>query len=241
MNRQQVRKALLLISFAILPVTLFYISPIIPLMGASEGIITGSLILYLTFFFISLIAGRIWCGWFCPMGGFQELCTEVQNKPVTGGRLNLIKYGVWALWIFILLSIVVSVGGIHAINILYGTNLGISLIEPFTYGIYFIILGGTFLLAIFAGKRGMCHYICPMCVNFIIGRKIQGLFGWSSLHLTGDSTRCTGCNKCSKACPMGLDVMKKVREDRMEDIECILCASCSDICPKNAISYGFQR
>ena len=240
MNRQQIRRTLLLLFFVSLPVSLIYVSPVVPLMGASEGIVTGSLILFLITFILSLIAGRFWCGWFCPMGGFQELCAGIQDKPVSGGRLNLIKYGVWALWFIMLVSAVLAAGGISSVDIFYNTQSGVSITEPIAYMVYFIILGMLFLFAVIAGKRGFCHYLCPICVLFIIGRKIRNLVRWPALHLSGDKTRCTKCNKCTNTCPMGLDVMNMVQDEKMESTECILCASCADICPKKAISYGFR-
>jgi len=240
MSRQQIRRALLLLIFLSVPATLFYVSPIILLMGLSEGIATGSMILYIVFFAASLIIGRFWCGWFCPMGGFQELCEGIQNKPVSGGRLNLIKYGVWVLWFVIIITTILSVGGIYAVNIFYSTYSGISLTEPISYLVYFIIFGGIFLFAVVSGKRGFCHYICPICVNFIIGRKIRNIIRWPALHLSANKSLCTGCNSCSGACPMGLDVKEMVRGEQMENTECILCASCTDICPEGAITYGFR-
>ena len=240
MNRQQIRRMMLLLIFASVPATLFYVSPIILLMGASEGIATGSMILFTVTFFASLVLGRFWCGWFCPMGGFQELCEGIQDKPVSGGRLNLIKYVVWALWFVMVIVTVLSAGGIRAVNIFYSTTSGVSLTEPISYLVYFIICGGIFLFAVVAGKRGFCHYLCPICVHFIIGRKIRNFFRWPALHLSGDTNLCTGCNKCSKACPMGLDVKEMVQSGQMENSECIICASCTDICPKNAIRYGFR-
>lgn len=241
MKRQQIRRALLLLLFTSIPATLFYVSPIILLMGTSEGIATGSMILFIITFLSSLILGRFWCGWFCPMGGFQELCEGIQDKPVSGGRLNLIKYGVWVFWVILIITTILSAGGIHSANIFYSTTSGVSLTEPISYLVYFIIFGGIFLLAIVSGKRGFCHYICPTCVLLIIGRKIRNLFRWPALHLSGDKNLCTGCSRCSTACPMGLDVKKMVEQGQMENAECILCASCSDICPKSAITYGFRN
>ena len=46
-SRQKIRKWLLILSFVLLPVTLVYISPVIILMGAAEGIATGSMILFI--------------------------------------------------------------------------------------------------------------------------------------------------------------------------------------------------
>lgn len=241
MNRQQIRWLLLLVSFIILPVTLFYISPIILLMGLSSGIATGSLILFIITFLLSLFLGRFWCGWFCPMGGLQEMCTHLQDQPVSGGARNLIKYGVWALWFLVVLLTLLTARGIHTVDVFFGTNSGISLTDPSSFVVFYVILGMILLFAIIAGKRGFCHYICPVCIHFIIGRKIRNLFRWPALQVTGDVSRCTGCGKCSKACPMGLDVKNMVQENRMEDPECILCASCADSCPQHAITYGLHK
>ncbi len=85
-SRQNLRKWLLIISFILLPVTLVYISPIIILMGAAEGIATGSMILFITIFFLSLVVARLWCGWLCPMGAWQEICSPA-HEAHRAGRL----------------------------------------------------------------------------------------------------------------------------------------------------------
>jgi ferredoxin-type protein NapH len=60
----------------------------------------------------------------------------------------------------------------------------------------------------------------------------------AALHLSADAGRCADCNKCSKNCPMGLDVNIMIREGNMENTECILCGICVDVCPKEAILYS---
>jgi len=46
MKRQRVRKALILISFFLFPVTIFYLSPVLIIEGASQGIVAGSFIIF---------------------------------------------------------------------------------------------------------------------------------------------------------------------------------------------------
>jgi polyferredoxin len=97
-----------------------------------------------------------------------------------------------------------------------------------------------FLIAFFTGRRGTCHVFCPIAGLMITGRKIRNLIGFPALQLSADVAKCIDCNKCSKECPMGLDVNGMVRKDEMENAECIVCASCADTCPKGAISYGVK-
>ena len=125
--RQKIRLILLILSFLLIPVTIFYISPIILMMGAAEGIVTGSLILYILLFFIALFAGRIWCGWLCPMGAWQEFWSPVIKRPVTAGWRDLVKYGIAMLMLIAIVSSFVAAGGIKGIDLFYGTVGGISI------------------------------------------------------------------------------------------------------------------
>jgi len=61
-DRQRVRKALIIFSFGLLPVTFAYISCPIITEGASEGIVTGGLIVFILIFLSSLFLGRLRCG-----------------------------------------------------------------------------------------------------------------------------------------------------------------------------------
>ncbi|NPV43691.1 MAG: 4Fe-4S binding protein [Firmicutes bacterium] len=42
---------------------------------------------------------RVKCGWLCPVGGLQEICTVSVNKRAKGGKRNWIKYIIWVPWI----------------------------------------------------------------------------------------------------------------------------------------------
>ena len=242
MNRQRLRRALITFSFVLMPVTFAYISCPIIVEGAKRGIITGGLVVFFLLFVSSLFFGRLWCGWLCPAGGLQEIYFDINNKPTNMRRLNWIKYPLFLAIIFVpLVSAIRSAGALATIDFFYYTEHGISIAKQGAYIIFFVQIAFITAFAIFAGRRGFCHYFCPIAVIMIIGRKIRNIIRWPAIHLSADSSLCTDCRKCSKCCPMGLDVNSMVRKDRMENAECILCGCCVDACSQHAVRYSSTR
>lgn len=240
-SRQSIRKWILILSVLLVPVTIFYISPIIVMMGAGEGIATGALLLYVLLFLLSLFVARLWCGWLCPMGAWQEVCSPVMKGTVKEGWRNSVKYVVTALWLGMLAYTFAQAGGIRAVDPFFGTVNGISITSVQVLIVVGAIFLFIFVVAYFSGRRGFCHVLCPLAGIMVAGRKIRDMTGCPALRLSADSSRCIDCGKCSKECPMGLDVNGMVRKDEMENADCILCASCADACPKGAITYGWSR
>lgn len=234
-SRQNIRKWILILSFLLVPVTIFYISPIVVMMGAAEGIASGSLLLYIVLFILSLFVARLWCGWLCPMGAWQEICSPVIKHTVKEGWRNYLKYGVTVLWLAAIAFSFYRAGGIRSVDPFYGTVNGISITSLDILMIVGIIFAFIFLIAFITGRRGTCHVFCPIATLMIAGRKIRNLVSWPALQLSSDASRCIDCGACSKNCPMGLDVNGMVRKDEMENAECIMCASCADTCPKGVI------
>ena len=119
-SRQNIRKWILVISFLLVPITIFYISPIVIMMGAAVGVATGSLLLYLLLFILSLIVARLWCGWLCPMGAWQEICSPVMKHTVKEDWRNYVKYGVTVLWLAVIAYSFYGAGGIRSVDPFYG-------------------------------------------------------------------------------------------------------------------------
>jgi ferredoxin-type protein NapH len=177
LSRQTIRRAILIVSFLILPATLFYISPIVILMGAAEGIATGSLLLFAALAVLSLGVSRLWCGWLCPMGAWQEICSPAIKRTVKDGRRNLVKYGVTVLWLGLIAYLFVGAGGIRAVDPFYGTVNGFSITSLETLAIAGFIFLGIFAAAFVLGRRGFCRVLCPIAALMIVGRKIRNAVG----------------------------------------------------------------
>ncbi len=236
--RQRLRKALIIFSFVLMPITFVYISCPIITQGASEGIVTGGLIVFTLIFISSLFFGRLWCSWLCPAGGLQEIYFQINDTRTNIVRLNRLKYLIFLVIFIPFILAVHSAGGLTTIDPFYYTENGISIAKEGAYAIFYGQIAFITVFAISAGRRGFCHYFCPIAVIVIIARKIRNLVNWPALRLSADGGLCTDCKTCSTSCPMGLDVNDMVRQESMENAECILCGNCVDTCPKGAIRYA---
>jgi len=240
-SRQRMRLSLIILSFILYPVTFAYVSCPIITEGAGLGIVTGGLVVFTLLFLGSLVLARLWCGFLCPAGGLQEVCNLAFRRPLLTKKLDWLKYLVF-LGLFGSLALAIwSAGGLKTVELFYQTQNGISILAA---GGIVMFLGPviiTLLFTLIFGKRGFCHTFCPIAVMLMIGRKIRNLFYCPALHLEAEEDRCIDCKKCSKECPMSLDVNGMVRLGAMEQTECILCGSCVDTCPNNVISFAWMK
>lgn len=238
--RQKLRRALILVSFLIFPITMNYFSPYLIIDASAQGIINGSLITFTLLFVFSLLFGRAFCGWACPGAGLQEACFSIRDKRTWGGKYNWIKFYIWIPWMAAIVLVAVMAGGYTEINPLYMLESGISVAQPGSYIMYFFVLALFVVPALSLGKRAFCHYICWMAPFMVIGTRIRNFFRWYSLHLKADKTACQNCKSCNAVCPMSLDVNGMVQREDMRNTECILCGSCVDNCAKHAIRYAWK-
>ena len=237
MSRQKIRKALIIISFLLFPIVIFYFSPYLIALGASEGIIAGSFFIFTGVFVLSLFFGRLFCGWMCPVAGLEEALFSVNDKKIKKG--NWIKFLIWVPWIVLIVFLFYLAGGIKGIDFFFHSEDVVSLTDPLSYIIYYAVLILVVVPTLILGKRAFCHHICWISPFMIIGRKIRNIFKYPSLRLIADESKCINCKICDKNCPMSLDVNDMVMSGNMEHSECILCGNCIDTCPKKAIRFGF--
>ncbi|MGD2205558.1 MAG: 4Fe-4S binding protein [Anaerolineae bacterium] len=245
-TRQRFRKALLFVSLLLFPVTLYYFSPVIILESAWQGVINASFIVFGLMFVSALFVGRLWCGWACPAGALQEFGAPINNKLVSRRKLDWIKWAIWIPWIGGIMALAIRAGGYHAVDPFYHFEGGVTLAQPLQpeappwFMIYYIILALFFGLAVVLGRRASCHTICWMAPFMILGRKMRNLLRWPALRLEVEPEKCADCNRCTRDCPMSLDVNQMVHAGDMENAECMLCGNCVDTCTKGVIGFSFS-
>lgn len=238
--RQQIRLGVLLTTFLLFPIVMNFLSPYVIIDGAFQGIVSGSFLLFGGLFISSLFVGRLWCSWACPAAGLQEVAFAVNDRKVRGKRLNWIKWVIWVLWIGVIVMGFITAGGFTKVDPLHLTESGISVDAPQKYIIYYFVIVIVFGLAVFVGRRAFCHAGCWMSPFMILGRKLRNLANTPALRLTAETEKCTNCKRCTRNCPMSLDVNAMVQAQNMENAECILCGMCIDNCPESVIHYAFK-
>lgn len=239
MNRQKIRKGLILFSFFLFPATFYYLSPVLIIQASSQGIINGSFILFLLMFISSLYLGRAYCGWLCPAAGCQEALFAARNRKVRKG--DFIKWVIWTPWILTIGFVALRAGGYKRVDFLYQTTYGLSIGNVNGLITYFIVLLVLIVVpAYIIGKRSFCHHLCWMAPFMILGRKLRNSFQWPSLQLTAEPQFCKYCQTCSDNCPMSLPVTAMANKNSMEHPECILCGTCVDSCPEGVIRFQFK-
>ncbi len=239
MKGPRVRRLILFGSFLLVPVTLNYFSPVLIIAAGFEGIAGGAFFIWAGMYATSLLFGRAFCSHLCPYGGFQMLLDRLGGKGLKEfKRLRAVKYILGTAWVALI--VFAAARGLQTVDFFYLTENYVSMDSIYNAYLYLIIFGALFALSLLFGKRGMCHYFCPMSVLNIAGSKIKNLFRYPSLHLEADAERCINCRQCNKACPMSLDVAGMVRSGKMDHSECILCGECSAACKQGAITRTFS-
>jgi polyferredoxin len=179
-----------------------------------------------------LLAGRGFCGWFCPFGTLNDLLAfrKVRIRDAFSYSKYVVLLGTLiAAWAFAdtMFCKLCPAASIEA-SIPY-LFLGVAEVnQPFL--VHMGTLGGT-LIGMVLIARFWCRYLCPMGALLSLFNRV------SLLHLKWRTDRCTACEACTAACPMGIEP----RLDH-DNHNCIKCGKCVEACSIDALSLrcGFK-
>ena len=212
-------------------------SPYLSVLGATSGIITGSLIFFLALFVSALFLRRSHCGWTCLSTGIHDAALSYVTKKI-GMKSRILKYVIWVPW-FAAIVTLLCLQGIKQVDPLAYTTYGISVTNLHGYLVLYFLLALILTLALVVGRRSFCHHVCWMAPFLVLGDKTGRALRIPSLHLVACAEKCNGCGLCSKKCPMSLPVKEMVAAGNMRHTDCILCGECVDGCKREAIAYTF--
>jgi cytochrome c oxidase accessory protein FixG len=221
-------------------------------------------------FFITVFAGRVWCGYTCPQSVFTwvymwaEKVTEgdrnqrikLDKAPMSANKFfrRLAKH---AIWLGVALATAITfVGYFTPIRELVPDLLTLNV------GGWAAFWIGFFTLATYGNagflREQVCIYMCPYA-------RVQSvMFDKDTLIVSYDPRRgeargprkkgadykaeglgdCIDCTMCVQVCPTGIDIRNGLQ------VECIGCAACIDACdsimdkmdyPRGLISYTTEH
>lgn len=200
----------------------------------------------LTMFFVSAVAGRMWCGYACPETIFTQSFIMVErwwegdraarqrlDKGPWNGKKFRAKFGKWAMWTVMGGWLGLTFAGYYTPIRHIGSTPGTIAAVIFFAAISLFFFGYF--------REQFCIYICPYSrFQSVMIDRDSLIVGYDALRgeprgkkkkLTelpvasqpsqGD---CVDCSMCVQVCPMGIDIRNGLQ------MECIHCTACIDAC-----------
>ena len=184
---------------------------------------------------VSLLAGRAFCGWMCPIGTLQDILAGWARRLSNGGKRQLRgkrskakfpmelppKIDKWARYLKYLVLLVVLIASVWMVypplrdicpaRALFSFELG----EPLLVSVLV-----TFIITSMLIKRFWCKYLCPLGAFLAITNK------FAPLRVIIDKNKCTDCGRCEAECPVNIPAIP----ENMRNLECVQCLECVETC-----------
>lgn len=194
----------------------------------------------------TLLLGRIFCSWICPMGLLLEMTDKLRRalkfleiRPMDVQFERGTKYALLVLGL-----VMTAILSVPILGYIYPPAIISREAHDFVFGFFdraelgqfgfwaggltwmSLIIGGIVAFEIFVSRRWWCRYMCP-------GGGLYSMIGFARpVRMKLVQEKCTNCGDCVVACPVGLNPMM----NRM-GIECDNCGECLSHCHDNALTY----
>lgn len=177
---------------------------------------------------LSLLLGRVFCGWLCPADMLFEMASTVRRWI---GVETDVKFPRALKYVILVLGAAAgAVMGLQLFAEIYPPRVvSGELYLWITFGA--LGAGAWFMLTIiafeiFVSRRFFCRYVCP-------GGALYSLLGrYRLLRLKVVREKCTDCDKCQPVCEFGLDPCAGEFTQ-----ECNNCGLCKRACAPGAIVW----
>jgi NapH/MauN family ferredoxin-type protein len=198
----------------------------------------SAMVLLVVLVVMTLLFGRIFCGWICPLGTLGEWNSRLGSRlgikkrelpPKVDGVLRWLKYLVLLVIIFATWKAGTLVWRgfdpwVAWMHLSAGWEEFVE--SPWSYFSLFVLVIGLSLFI----ERFWCRYLCPL------GAFLAPLQKISIFKIRRSKDDCIHCHRCGPACPVRLDPEKK---DVERSAECIACGRCVESCPREkALFFG---
>ena len=190
---------------------------------------------------LSLLIGRWFCGWVCPLGTLQQATAwlgarlgRTRPRPVGNGLhskwfvLGVLLPGAFAgiAWLGALEPLNIFVRFVAASDSLRSATAEAPFLASPGWAFDAGLLVGIVALSL-AWPRFWCRHVCP--AGALLSIAALG----NRVAVGRDSERCNRCQKCAPVCQhQCIDGTRWLRH------ECNFCMNCLSVCPENALTLG---
>lgn len=189
---------------------------------------------------LTLLLGRFFCSWLCPVGFILELNMKTRRlaqKLGLGWNAALTDWRWAILLLCLLLSLLLAMPLLSLIDPPH--TLGRELMNLCTHHQLTIsgltLLLGLFFCDTFIRSRFCCSMLCPS------GGGLEILGKYRLLRLKANKERCIACAQCDAVCPFELAPMNLALQHPFNWSKCDNCGLCRDACPTGAIAYRLGK
>ncbi len=195
---------------------------------------------------LTLVSGRFFCGWICPLGSACEMLPSLENrrarklsrlrpKDIFGRTIGAGDRRIRLKYLFLGVLLLLFALGINAIWIFDPLVIANRAVVFVLLGSVPFLLIALAVLAVVVGPRFWCQEMCPFgaCLSLVsmAGSRLPAKA--SPLALVKDEGACTHCGRCAVACPFGIaEVADSRKTGRLAMADCALCGECVAACPE---------
>lgn len=184
-------------------------------------IINGKVQLWMGLFIISILAtlllGRVYCGWICPINTVMRSITWIKKKL----HIISIVIPVWLTKPWIRIFVLVMFIAVFIFTMVSGKKLPVL---PILFAIGII-------LTLFFPDELWHRYLCPYgMIMSIPARK-------SKHSMVIEPDLCNSCGMCKRVCPAKAIEKRKLHYEILKN-DCIVCMERSRVCKQKSVSYG---
>ena len=217
--------------------------PYILLQSFAAGFIPTTMALLgaaIVLIFYSLVGGRVYCSWVCPMNIVTDTAGWLRQ------RLNLTSLVGWTLskqtryWLLVATLLLAALTGTLVWEIVNPVTL---LYRGLLYGMgfgWFVIIA-IFLFDLLISKNGWCGHLCPMGAFYSLPALI------SPLRITADKReKCNNCLDCFIVCPEKQVIYNPLKgTDKgfspvITSANCTNCGRCIDVCSEDVFHFTIK-
>ena len=198
----------------------------------------AGLFIFMAIVLVSLVFGKSFCSWLCPIGYISELIGDFGERLLKkifkrniktvlpkwlDYPLRSIKYLLLGFLFFSVFFLMTTVAVKAFLDSPYNQAADLKMFYFFAdiSQTALIVIAVLFILSIFI-RNLWCRFLCPYGA-------LLGLISFLSSHkIKRNPVSCIDCGLCAKACPSNIKVDKVIT---VWSDECSTCMNCVDACP----------